>query len=54
MDGFERLMVAWSLVTMVSIVTFVATEDTVMSPTCETCKLPDLPWYLDAWCWLNC
>lgn len=29
-------------------------EDLVVQPTCEQCKLPDLPWYLEVWCWLNC
>lgn len=36
-------------------VMYASDEDLVVQPTCETCKLPDLPWYLVALCALmNC
>lgn len=57
-DGFDRLMLVWALVMLLSIYhngfVFLAHEDgdTVMLPTCEACKTVEPGSAMAVVCWL--
>lgn len=59
LDGYdpaERRFGNWllALSVVLMLVAVPAYADQLYPYLCDTCQFPDLPWYMQAWCWLNC